>query len=78
MPVAVDVARDLAQALRLGVLAGLVGELPYVDVVRGGAADLDGARLPEDVERLFEVPSMVPTAPLLNFRTATPTSSASR
>ena len=55
MPVTVDVARDLAQTLRLGVLAGLVGELPYVDVVRGGAADLDGARLPEDVERLLEV-----------------------
>ena len=53
--VAVNVGCRLLEALVLGVAVLLVREVPDVDVVRRGAADLDRPRLAEKIERLLEV-----------------------
>ena len=55
MAVAVDVAGGLLQALVLCVGIALVGKIPHVDVVGGGAAQLHRAGLAEEIEGLLKV-----------------------
>ena len=55
MAVAVDIAGGLLQALVLGVGVALVGKIPHVDVVGGGAAQLHRAGLAKEIEGLLKI-----------------------
>ncbi len=55
MTVSVDVAGRFLQTLVLLVLFSFVCKIPDVDVIGGGAAELDGAVFTEQIEGFLQI-----------------------